>query len=241
MNIDWVVDCLTPWCVLLENSIDNRYLESGDKYFSKHNLNGLLRGDTAARGAFYAIGRQWGWLSANDIRRKEDEALIPGGDVYLSPLNMQNPAKPDPNQSQDDTTDDNPSQDDPPPAKKKKAIDQLLPFVDDLVARIANKEEKAFTNIIRKAAATETTANKNEVILEAIRQYYVKETGNLTENIKPLLKASNSMANVAVVVKELSDAAISQLEVTGVKVSTRDWNNLRRQLAKNILLSFIKG
>ena len=36
----------------------------------------------------YAIGRQWGWLSVNDIRRLENMPPVPGGDIYLQPLNM---------------------------------------------------------------------------------------------------------------------------------------------------------
>jgi phage portal protein BeeE len=49
---------------------------------------GLLRGDLNTATAPYAIGRQWGWLSANDVRELEDLNPIDGGDVYLSPLNM---------------------------------------------------------------------------------------------------------------------------------------------------------
>ena len=37
----------------------------------------------------YAVAQQWGWLSANDIRRMENMPPIDeGGDVYLQPLNM---------------------------------------------------------------------------------------------------------------------------------------------------------
>ncbi|MFI8099395.1 phage portal protein, partial [Citrobacter freundii] len=34
------------------------------------------------------LGRQWGWLSVNDIRRMENLPPIAGGDKYLTPLNM---------------------------------------------------------------------------------------------------------------------------------------------------------
>ena len=36
----------------------------------------------------YAVARQWGFLSANDIRRFENMEPIDGGNVYLQPLNM---------------------------------------------------------------------------------------------------------------------------------------------------------
>jgi HK97 family phage portal protein len=59
-------------------------------YFIEHDLNGLLRGDLASRYRAYAIGRQWGWLSANDVRTTENLNPIVGGDgdAYLTPVNM---------------------------------------------------------------------------------------------------------------------------------------------------------
>jgi phage portal protein BeeE len=59
-----------------------------DGYFVEHKIDGLLRGDSAARAALYASGRQWGWLSANDCRRLENLSSIDNGDIFLSPLNM---------------------------------------------------------------------------------------------------------------------------------------------------------
>ena len=40
----------------------------------------MLRGDQKSRYEAYAIGRQWGWLSVNDIRRLENMPPVPGGD-----------------------------------------------------------------------------------------------------------------------------------------------------------------
>ena len=61
------------------------------KYFIKFNMDGLLRGDYQSRMNGYAVGRQNGWLSANDIRELEDLDKIPaelGGDLYLINGNM---------------------------------------------------------------------------------------------------------------------------------------------------------
>ncbi len=60
-------------------------------YFVKFNLEGLLRGDYQSRMNGYAIGRQNGWMSANDIRELENLDRIPaedGGDLYLINGNM---------------------------------------------------------------------------------------------------------------------------------------------------------
>ena len=60
-------------------------------YFIKFNVDGLLRGDYQSRMNGYAIGRQNGWMSANDIRELENLDRIPaeeGGNLYLINGNM---------------------------------------------------------------------------------------------------------------------------------------------------------
>ena len=56
--------------------------------YMKFKLAALLRGNTRDRYTSYAIGRQWGWLSVNDIRALEDLPPVDGGEVYLQPTNM---------------------------------------------------------------------------------------------------------------------------------------------------------
>ena len=70
----------------LESSITNALLEKPFPY--KFNLSAFERGDIQTRYTSYATARQWGWLSANDIRELEDLNRIPEGDIYLQPLNM---------------------------------------------------------------------------------------------------------------------------------------------------------
>ena len=56
------------------------------QYFLKFNVNGLMRGDYESRMTGYSIGRQNGWLSANDIREMEDMNPVSdeeGGNLYL--------------------------------------------------------------------------------------------------------------------------------------------------------------
>lgn len=92
-SLEFVKYTLDPWVVRWEQSI-MRSLFSEDekkKYFVKFNLEGLLRGDYQSRMNGYAIGRQNGWMSANDIRELENLDRIPeedGGDLYLINGNM---------------------------------------------------------------------------------------------------------------------------------------------------------
>lgn len=85
-----VVRCLAPMARRVEQAMNIVLLpaESRKTLFVEHDLAGLLRGDMTARYEGYRIGREWGWLSPNEIRGWENLPEIEGGDEYLSPLNM---------------------------------------------------------------------------------------------------------------------------------------------------------
>jgi HK97 family phage portal protein len=89
-SIDFVVNTLRPWLVRIEQAISRDLILPSQQadYFAEFLIDGLMRGDIQSRYRAYATGRQWGWLSANDIRRLENQNPIENGDVYLSPTNM---------------------------------------------------------------------------------------------------------------------------------------------------------
>jgi len=92
-SLDFVKYTLDPWVSRWEQSLSRALLlptEKG-KMFIRFNVDGLLRGDYKSRMEGYAIGRQNGWMSANDIRELENQDLIPaeaGGDLLLVNGNM---------------------------------------------------------------------------------------------------------------------------------------------------------
>lgn len=61
--------------------------ELANSYRIKFNLDGRLRGDTAARAQYYKAMREVGAYSANDILRLEDKPDVEGGDVHYASLN----------------------------------------------------------------------------------------------------------------------------------------------------------
>ena len=92
-SLEFVKYTLNPWCIRWEQAMNQQLLSADDqrKFFVKFNVDGLLRGDYESRMNGYAIGRQNGWLSANDIRELEDLNRIPtneGSDEYLVNGNM---------------------------------------------------------------------------------------------------------------------------------------------------------
>lgn len=103
-GIEFVTDTILPWARRIETNFDLTLLTDADRangLFFEFLIDGLLRGDLSTRYEAYSKGRQWGWLSANDIRRKENMNPIEGGDEYLTPLNMvpADQAAPEPDQN----------------------------------------------------------------------------------------------------------------------------------------------
>ena len=92
-SLEFVKYTLDPWVIRWEQALYRALLSEEEKktYFFKFNVEGLLRGDYQSRMQGYAIARQNGWMSANDIRKLEDLDRIPaelGGDLYLINGNM---------------------------------------------------------------------------------------------------------------------------------------------------------
>ncbi len=123
-NQNFVDYCLMPWFKRWEEAIVRDFLDGDDsKYFAEFLADGLLRGNTAARTSSYAMGRQWGWFSINDIRSRENlNPIGPEGDVYLSPMNMvpagEEGQQPDP--AQDPESDGKSEEESPKIAKNSK-------------------------------------------------------------------------------------------------------------------------
>lgn len=89
-SLEFVIHSLRPWLVRWEQAIQHKLFTENERrqYFAEFLVDGLLRGDIKSRYEAYSIGRQNGWLSANDVRELENMNPVDGGDVYLVPLNM---------------------------------------------------------------------------------------------------------------------------------------------------------
>lgn len=112
-SIEYVTDTLMPWLERVENEVRRKLLMPVERsrYFAEHLADSLLRGDTKARFEAYKVGREGGWFSANEIRAKENmpARTDPGGEEYLTPLNMAGSKKDGPNEKdEDDARSDDP-------------------------------------------------------------------------------------------------------------------------------------
>lgn len=89
-NTDYLTDTLMPWMVRWEQELSRKLLfeSEQDRYFYEFLFAGLLRGDQAARSAFYKSLYDMGSLNSNEIRELENLNPREGGDVYMTSANL---------------------------------------------------------------------------------------------------------------------------------------------------------
>lgn len=92
-SISFAVHTIRPWLVRIEQAMNRALFPDNEKgrFYVQFNLDGLMRGDYKSRMEGYAIARQNGWMSANDIRELENLNPLSdedGGSVYLVNGNM---------------------------------------------------------------------------------------------------------------------------------------------------------
>ena len=137
-QIQWVVDTISPLARRMEAAKNRQLLGDEPNVFVLYNTDSLLRGDTERRHNALAQGRQWGWLSTNDVRRIQNMNPVEGGDDdRLTPLNMRVGNEPRP--ASNSGVNNNAS-----------AASKLLPVVEDAARRIVTKEVKAVENAFKR-------------------------------------------------------------------------------------------
>jgi HK97 family phage portal protein len=135
--LEHATDTIRPWAERWEQCIRRDLIVNQRRFLAEHNLEGLLKGDIETRYASYAQGRQWGWLSTNDIRRRENLNPIEGGDDdYLTPLNM--------------TTKDGETRFE---RRTPQAIAYLRVMVRDAAGRAVRKEGASLTKLAEKTGS----------------------------------------------------------------------------------------
>jgi HK97 family phage portal protein len=87
-QLGFVMFTLLPWARRWEQAISRDLILATNTYYAEFLVDALVRGDLKSRYDAYAVGRSWGWLSINEIRRLENMNPISNGDQYLQPLNM---------------------------------------------------------------------------------------------------------------------------------------------------------
>jgi HK97 family phage portal protein len=93
---------LLPYLRNFEQRTDQTLLTTEERdrkgLYTAHDANHFLGADVKSRYSSYATAIQWGWMSPNEARSREDMSPYEGGDVYLKPLNMAPVGSTEPNQ-----------------------------------------------------------------------------------------------------------------------------------------------
>jgi HK97 family phage portal protein len=90
-GFDFLIYSILPVAVLWTQELAYKLLTAEERatHYFEHTFEHILRVRVRDRYAAYNVARQWGWMSVNDIRRRENMPLIgPEGDVYMVPANM---------------------------------------------------------------------------------------------------------------------------------------------------------
>lgn len=82
-NLGFLQYTLSPYLNRWEYAIERWLLKPGDvgRYHAEHNIDGLLRGDSAARASFMGTMADKGLRTINELRRLDNMPPLPGGDV----------------------------------------------------------------------------------------------------------------------------------------------------------------
>ena len=105
-NIEFVTMTLRPFCESMEAELDMKLFLTKDlgKFQIDFDLDGMLRGDTTARSAFYHQMLQDCVMTPNEVRDKEHLERQEGLDFYMKPLNMETIKITDATTSEEQTT-----------------------------------------------------------------------------------------------------------------------------------------
>lgn len=90
--IEFLQDTLRPWLIRWEQECNRKLFGpvNQTRYFVCHDTHNLLMGDVNSRYDAYAKGRNGGWLTLNDILKREGKNPLPPeiGDARLAPSTM---------------------------------------------------------------------------------------------------------------------------------------------------------
>ena len=210
-QIQFIVHTVRPWLVRLEQILNTKLFLPTERreYFCEFLIDGLLRGDIASRYNAYAIGRQHGWLSADDVRRMENMNPLPDGQGkhYLIPMNMQVvSAAIRPDEPVEKNNREKRSKRNRLPRNKLRKL--YLPLFRDAIGRMLKREE---ADIMRKVRKTDDLQRLSIWLTD----FYLKHEDYIRKQIRP---AFQSLAE-AVYNEALDEAAdyFAAISDTGVR------------------------
>ena len=199
-NASYVDSCLMHWLVRWESAISQQLLTKEERMsglFFEFQVQGLLRGDSAARADYYNKLFQVGAMSPNKILSLENQNPIPGGDQHFVMLNMvpldmaremAEPVKPEEKPDEEDV--------------KKQEIDAstrfFKPVNENRSIQIRDRIARQYEPLIRDAAqavitketkAIQYNIGKNASIKEFLKDFYRTFPEYVNQKMSPVLRS----------------------------------------------------
>lgn len=181
-NIEYVVGCLRPILVGWEQVIQKDVILAKDTYFAEFLIEALLRGDEAARAAYYTAAIRNRWMNPNEVRLRENLNPYAGGEEYC-PWNTASAA--------DNGSAARSGKSDGPPQDEARRVGggvsagvraSLLAF--ETGQRIARKEIAAVTKLAKQHA------NDPEAWKAGLQSFYQEHAGFIAETLHVSLPAA---------------------------------------------------
>jgi len=250
LGLEFVMHSLRPWLVRWEQEINRKLFGTSGTagLYAEHAVDGLLRGDQASRFAAYAVGRQWGWLSADDVRELENLAPLPdgAGAVYLTPLNMVpvvgrawSPAQVTPTEAEPEPTPERAPDAGPEVNARAELRRACGAMVRAVYARFARREQKALARLAAKARVSRTGA---EGFRAAVDAFYQEAELVLETELRQLAEAFGKAwdGEPAREASEYVGASLAQLEALlegagepfgAIEARAEEWTRTRPDVA----------
>ena len=197
MSIGHIVYTMAPYYKRFEQVLNMKLFGANAQapLYPEFDPEGFLRGDYKTRMEGYAIARQWGWMSVNDIRHKENEMIIGAqGDIYLTPSNMV------PSDRLGDIVD---KQVEPAPAPVAAIGGRFLtrpigPYEDwdaCVLAQLEKGHDKESAEKICGAMENDSARSFRHVLTDTTERILRREQNDISAGVKRLLK-KGSLADI---------------------------------------------
>lgn len=152
LSITYVMTCLLPWAVRLEQDANVKLFGRNTmrRKYTKHNLAALMRGDSKARAEFYDVMIRNAGMSPNEMRAFEDLNPVEFGDTLFVPAQwntLERAARGEPVSSGEDTTDSNAEARGIPPEDSQ---DHLAKLAHEAVTAILRREAHMTAEAVRR-------------------------------------------------------------------------------------------
>ena len=197
-SLEHVTDTLQPWLKRWEQEANRKLFTPSEKktYYTKHNAEAMLRGDSAARSQFYRELFNIGVFSINEIRDKEDMPSIgPNGDKHFVPMNIIPVEKVDEFATAKAGNGPTSQPIDNPPGTNQAAVAALNVMLTDALDRMIRKES---------AAAKSKASNPNGFQVWA-DEFFEKHKATVRDAVKAACRGWVLVTNADVGAGELAE------------------------------------